>query len=205
MKRALCLLLALALALSFAACGENPAEGENTATTTITEKQTTTQSETTTTTTTTKATTTTTKAQKLNPKTNFKFGTYKATFFENNKQSYHEVSLYFYEEFNTVQIGRTNYYTIEQCKKKYESWGETFDETEFMSEGQKTIGGVTYYDIGDWVNVPISYELTDTLIKTDNDELYLGEFSLNPNGTLTLENQDNTFGKKGTIYTFSEE
>ncbi len=202
MKKALCLLLALALALSFAACGENPAEGENTATTTTTEKQTTTQSETTvtTTTTTTKATTTTTKPQNLNPKTNFKFGTYKATFFKNNKQSYHEVSLYFHKEFDTVQINFTNYYTIEQCKKQYEYWGETFDETEFMSESQKNIGGVTYYDIGDWGGIPESYELTDKLIKA-----YNGEFSLNQNGTLTLEKDHNMLGQKGTIYTFSEE
>lgn len=195
MKKALCLLLSIAFVLSFAACGEKPAEGESNATTTTTENATTT------TTTTTKATTTTTKPQKLNPKTNFKFGTYKASFFENNKQSYHEVSLYFYEEFNTVQIGRTNYYTIEQCKKQFDG----FDENEFMSENEKTINGVTYYDIGDWVNVPISYELTDTLVKTNPDEGYVGEFSLNPNGTLTLEKQDATFGQKGTVYTFSQE
>ena len=204
MKKTLCLLLAWTFVLSFAACGEKTAEGEGATTTTAAENQITTTA-TAVATTTTKATTTTTKPQKLNPKTNFKFGTYKATFFENNTQSYHEVTLCFYEEFNTVQIGRTNYYSIEQCKKKYEDWGATFDENDFMSEGEKTVGGVTYYDIGDWTNVPITYELTDTLVKTDTDEGYVGEFSLNPDGTLTLEKQDNTFGKKGTVYTFSGE
>ena len=217
MKKMFTLLLAVMMTLSLAACGEKQTEDEN-QTTTSEEQVTTTESQvettTTTTTTTTKATTTTTttKLATLNPKTSFKFGRYTAAFFENNKQIYRKVSLEFYKDFDTVQAGYTDFYTIEQCKKQYESWGSPFDENEFSYESKLTVGGVTYYDIGNWGSLPTSYELTDTLIKTGEGDasegLTLGafaEFSLNQNGTLKLEKGHSVFGKKGTVYTFAAE
>lgn len=238
MKKTLCLLLAVTMVLSFTACGEKQTEDES-KTTTFAEQVTTTKSgeETVTTTkadgdvtttgkdktmvkttasSTANKTTVATTAQpaKLNPKTGFKFGQYTAAFFENNKQVYRKVSLEFYEEFNTVQAGYTEFYTIEQCKKQYESWGSTFNENEVFYESKLTVAGVTYYDIGNWGSLPTLYELTDTLIKTGDGEddgseaLYLGafaEFSLNQNGTLSLEKDHGVFGKKGTVYTFTAE
>jgi len=239
MKKVLYLLLAVMMVLSFTACGEKQNEGDQTTTTsteqitttesgeetvtttkvdgdvTTTGKNKTTTAATTTTTTTTKKTTaatTTAKPAKLNPKTAFTFGKYTAAFLNNNNQTYRKVSLYFYEEFNTVQADYTEFYTIEQCKKQYESWGSDFDENNFSYESKLTVGGVTYYDIGNWGNLPTMYELTDTLIKTgegdESEGLTLGafaEFSLNQNGTLSLEKDHGVFGKKGTVYTFKAE
>ncbi len=238
MKKVLCLLLAVMMALSFTACGEKQNEGGQTTTTsteqitttesgeetvtttkvdgdvTTTGKNKTTTAATTTTTTTKKTTaaTTTAKPAKLNPKTAFTFGKYTAAFLDNNNQTYRKVSLYFYEEFETVQADYTEFYTIEQCKKQYESWGSDFDETDFSYESKLTVGGVTYYDIGVWGSLPTMYELTDTLIKTGEGDasegLTLGafaEFSLNQNGTLSLEKDHGVFGKKGTVYTFKAE
>ncbi len=241
MKKALCLLLAVLMVLSFTACGEKQNEegqatttsteqitttesGEEAATTTAVENNTTTNKPYLTTvvpapTTTagsaakkTTAATTTAKPAKLNPKTAFTFGKYTAAFLDNNNQTYRKVSLYFYEEFNTVQADYTDFYTIEQCKKQYESWGSDFDENNFSYESKLTVGGVTYYDIGIWGNLPTLYELTDTLVKTGEGDasegLTLGafaEFSLNQNGTLSLEKDHGVFGKKGTVYTFKAE
>ncbi len=230
MKKALCLLLAVMMVLSFTACGGKQTEDSQTTTTSAEQVTTTKSGEETVTTTTTvveNSTTTskpysttivpaptTTKPAKVNPKTSFTFGKYTAAFFDNNTQSYRKVSLEFYEGVNTVQAGCTDFYTIEQCKKQYESWGSTFDENEVFYESKLTVGGVTYYDIGNWGSLPTLYELTDTLIKTGDSEddgseaLYLGafaEFSLNQNGSLSLEKDHGVFGKKGTVYTFTKE
>lgn len=207
------LLLVVMMLLSFVACGEKQIQDESQSTT-LAEQVTTTESgeETTTTTTTTKATTTTTKLATLNPKTSFKFGKYTAAVFENNKQVYRKVSLEFYQEFDTVQAGYTEFYTIEQCKKQYEAWGSTFDENDVFYESKLTVGGVTYYDIGNWGSLPTTYVLTDKLIKTGEGDASEGlslsafaEFSLNQNGTLKLEKDHGVFGKKGTVYTLAAE
>lgn len=225
MKKVLCLLLAVMMALSFTACGEKQTEdasqtttsteqvattesGEETVTTTkvdgdvtTTGKNKTTTAATTTTTTTTKKTTaatTTAKPTKLNPKTAFKFGTYTAAFFENNKQVYNKVSLFFYEEFTTVECGYSTYYTKEYYKTWYENMGMSFDDS-YLGDGV-VIDGTTYYYVdGYGGTVPESYELTDTVIKAAES----GEFSLNQNGTLTLNKAHGSFGPAGTVYTFT--
>jgi hypothetical protein len=53
-----------------------------------------------------------------------------------------------------------------------------------------------------WGSVPTGYELTDTAIIVED----VNVFSLNANGTLVLEtNEDSSLGSIGTVYTFVNE
>ena len=146
------------------------------------------------------------KPTKGNPKTDFKFGKYVARFFDNNNQSYHIVSLEFYQEYEGVEYIRDNYYTKEYLKKLYQQRGETFDEQGFYHESEKTLNGITYYAIGDFDLLAEAYEMTDTVIKVSSGSPdKWDEVSLNPDGTLVLErNSDTVNAPVGTVFTRAE-
>ena len=137
---------------------------------------------------------------KLNPKTDFKYGTYKASFFADNNKKYYQSKLFFYDAFETVEMSYVCYYSLEGATEKYAGWEMEFnpDDCEFTIE----VDGVTYYDIDMWGSVPTGYELTDTAIIVED----VNVFSLNANGTLVLEtNEDSSLGSIGTVYTFVNE
>ena len=143
------------------------------------------------------------KPKKLNPKTDFPFGEYTATYFDNNNQSYHMVLLRFAKDFEGVEYIRDNYYTAEYLKKMAQQRGESFDENNIFHESKKTLNGITYYNIGDYSQLPEAYALTDTCIEIREDGLNKsGELSLNPDGTLTLDvSVDSRYGMVGIIFT----
>lgn len=150
-------------------------------------------------------TTTTTqpaKPKKLNPKTDFPFGKYTATYFDNNKQSYHVVSLEFAKDFEGVEYIRDNYYTAEYLKKMAQQRGEPFDENNIFHESKKTLNGITYYNVGDYSQLAEAYALTDTCIEIKAERDKTGALSLNPDGTLTLDvSVESRYGTVGTIFT----
>lgn len=142
---------------------------------------------------------------KLNPKTDFEFGRYIAEYYANNNQSYHVISIIFHQDFNGFDYQKNNFYTIEYCKKKYDEWKIEFNEETFYEEST-VIDGVTYYSIGDWAALPGTYQITDTEIKVSTDNENWSSFSLNEDGTLTLETvTDESYGTSGTVYSFGDE
>lgn len=142
------------------------------------------------------------KPKKLNPKTDFPFGRYTATYFDNNNQSYHMVSLQFAKDFEGVEYIRDNYYTAEYLKKMAQQRGESFDENNIFHESKKTLNGITYYNVGDYDQLAEAYALTDTCIEIKAERDKTGELSLNPDGTLTLDvSVESRYGTVGTIFT----
>ena len=140
------------------------------------------------------------KPAKLNPKKNLKLANFKAKTFEENNQIYREISLYFYEELESFQFSRENYYTKEYCKKKYEGWGMAFDEENFSYEYSKEVNGVTYYNLGDFDNVAESCEVTDTIVKLWPYNNGGDILSLNADGTLVVDKANCGMLKVGTIF-----
>ena len=198
MKKLLSLLLVLAFVLSFAACKSNDASGDNVSTGDTSSVQSSevaassaqsssVESE-------------PAKPAKLNPKKNLKLANFKAETFEENNQIYREISLYFYEELQSFQFSRENYYTKEYCKKKYEGWGMTFDEENFSYEYSKEVNGVTYYNLGDYDNVAESCEVTDTIVKLWPHNNGGDILSLNADGTLVVDKANYGMLKVGTIF-----
>lgn len=147
-----------------------------------------------------------TQPAKLNPKTDFKFGKYVAKYFDNDNQCYYETSLKFYKDFEGVEYQRERFYTKEYCKKRYQDWGMEFNEENFSYEYSITLNGITYYNIGDYDNLPEVYEITDTVIKISPDNNNWSELSLNADGTLVLEStiENNRYAKVGTVFTLAE-
>ncbi|MBE6789034.1 MAG: hypothetical protein E7539_05135 [Ruminococcaceae bacterium] len=143
---------------------------------------------------------------KLNPKTDFKFGKYTTKFYSDDKQSYYEISLLFYKDFEGLEYHKDSYYTAEGCRKKYAGWGMEFNESELPSEDSINLNGVTYYSLGDWEILPESYKMSDTNIKISPDNEKYGTLSLNADGTLVVDAaDDDRYSKPGTVYTFVEE
>lgn len=147
-----------------------------------------------------------TQPAKLNPKTDFKFGKYVAKYFDNDNQCYYETSLKFYKDFEGVEYQRERFYTKEYCKKRYQDLGMEFNEENFSYEYSITLNGITYYNIGDYDNLPEVYEITDTVIKISPDNNNWSELSLNADGTLVLEStiENNRYAKVGTVFTLAE-
>lgn len=206
MKKVLCLLLALGLIALLTACNRNATDNTTTTTSAKTTEATTTTAlsdgttdASQTTTEATKGTTTATKV-KANPKTDFKFGTYEATYFDKDNQAYHEIRLYFHATFETVECSAENFYTIEQLKKKYEGWGIAFDPHDFSYEWKKSIDGVTYYNIGDYSSFPEAYSLTDKNITVGQCV-----FSLYQDGTLVVDQANGAwYAQDGLVFTFAD-
>jgi hypothetical protein len=143
---------------------------------------------------------------KLNPKTDFKYGKYVAEYFADDNKIYTITSLFFYQDFEGLDYSSTDYYSKEKAIEKYNELGSAFNEADFEESEKKVVNGVTYYDLGFWGGIPESYEMTDTVVKIKSDG-GVATFSLNQNGTLTLESSEvaNRYGKIGTIFTFVEE
>ena len=142
---------------------------------------------------------------KLSPKKNLKAAKYAAKYFSDDKQIYYEVSLTFYEELTSFQFARENYYTKEQCKKKYEGWGMEFDEQNFSYEFSKEVNGVTYYNLGDWDNVAELCDVTDTTIKLWPEYEGGDILSMNADGTLVVDKANLGKLKVGAVFTLVEE
>ena len=143
---------------------------------------------------------------KLNPKTDFKYGKYTAEIFSDDNKIYTLTSLYFYQDFEGLDYSSTDYYSKEKAIEKYNELGSTFNEADFGESEKKVVNGVTYYDLGFWGGIPESYEMTDTVVKVKSDG-GVATFSLNEDGTLTLESSEvqNRYGKVGTIFKFVNE
>ena len=143
---------------------------------------------------------------KLNPKTDFKYGKYTAEIFSDDKKTYTITSMYFYQDFAGLDYSSTDYFSKEKAIEKYNEFGSTFNEADFSESEKRVVNGVTYFDIGLWGGIPESYEMTDTVVKVKSDG-GVATFSLNEDGTLTLESSEvqNRYGKVGTIFKFISE
>ncbi len=143
---------------------------------------------------------------KLNPKTDFKFGKYVAEYFSDDNKIYTITSLFFYQDFEGLDYSSTDYFSKEGAIEKLGELGSTFNEDDFEESEKKVVNGVTYFDLGFWGGIPESYEMTDTVVKIKSDG-GVATFSLNADGTLTLESSEaeGRYGKIGTIFTFVDE
>lgn len=143
-----------------------------------------------------------TRPTKLNPKTNFKIGRYRAIFLDsNNNQICHRIDMEFQEgeQYNGyVTCYGDRFFTKELCQQE----GFTPDE----DTSKVVLNGITYYDCqGLFSLVNGIFEMTDTLIKVDNQEGKLDNLSLNTDGTLFLETNGGVIAAKiGTIFTIVE-
>lgn len=143
---------------------------------------------------------------KLNPKTNFKYGKYVAKYLSDDKSLYYKISIYFFEDFEGTQYDRTTYYNKAAATAKLAELGGTFDEADYEENRKVTVGGVVYYDLDLWDNIPEGYEMTDTVIKVKSD-YGTSTFSLLADGTIRLETtaKEGRYGKIGTTFTFVPE
>ena len=143
-----------------------------------------------------------TQPTKLNPKTDFKIERYRAIFLDsNNNQICHRIDMDFQkgEQYNGyVTCYADRFFTKELCQQK----GFTPDE----DTNKVVLNGITYYDCQEMFSfVNGIFEMTDTLIKVDNQEGKLDNFSLNADGTLVLETNGGVIDAKiGTIFTIAE-
>lgn len=143
-----------------------------------------------------------TKPTKLNPKTNFKFGKYVAKYFDNNNQSYHTRSFEFFKDLGSVELQQENYYTKEYYKKDAQERGEVFSEDDFYSENQITVNGTTYYeDI--YGTIVENFEITDTAVRVNRGDEWI-EFSLNADGTMTVDKSADFYADVGTVFALAQ-
>ena len=145
------------------------------------------------------------KPNKLNPKTDFKFGKYVAKYFDNDNKSYHVTSLLFYADFEGVEYHRENYYTEELCETKLQEWDMEFNEQDY-EDAKIEVNGVTYYNLGNYDNLAEAYEITDTEIKVTPDFEQWALLSYYDDGTLVLDSTlPHRYAPVGTVYTLVEE
>lgn len=140
-----------------------------------------------------------TQPAKLNPKTDFKIGRYRAIILDDNNQICYRIDMDFqkgeqYNGYVTYYVDR--FFTKELCQQN----GLTTNE----NTSKVVLNGITYYgfeEIYDMING--IFEMTDTLVKVDNQEGKLDNLSLNADGTLVLETNGGVINAKiGTIFTF---
>ena len=147
-----------------------------------------------------------TQPTKLNPKTDFKIGRYRAISLDNNNnQICYSIDLEFQkgEQYN----GYLTYYAQQFYTKELfqQITKERFEQNGFTPEYTSIIlNGVTYYGFnGDFNFLNGVFEITDTLVKVDNQEGKLDNLSLNADGNLVLETNGGVIDAKiGTIFTF---
>ena len=135
----------------------------------------------------------------LNPKKEFKYGTYEASFFDGNK--YTNCSLNFDKEYESLLFNFTTYYNKEGAIAKMNEFGSTFNEADYR---KITVNGVDYFDLEfNWGSLPMAFEFTEKNIRISSDYENFTLFTLLPNGNLKQENNpDNSFAKVGTIFTY---
>ncbi len=140
-----------------------------------------------------------TQPAKLNPKTDFKIGIYRAIILDNNNQICYRIDMDFqkgeqYNGYVTYYVDR--FFTKELCQQN----GLTPNE----NSSKVVLNGITYYEFEEMYDMINGiFEMTDTLVKVDNQEGKLDNLSLNADGTLVLETNGGVINAKiGTIFTF---
>lgn len=141
-----------------------------------------------------------TQPKKLNPKTDFKIGRYRTIVLDNNNnQICYRIDMDFQkdEQYNGyVTYYADRFFTKELCQQN----GLTPNE----NTSKVVLNGITYYEFEEMYDMINGiFEMTDTLVKVDNQGGKLDNLSLNADGTLVLETNGGVIKAKiGTIFTF---
>ncbi len=144
-----------------------------------------------------------TQPTKLNPKTDFKIGRYRAISLDNNNnQICYSIDMVFQkdEQYNGyIPYFADRLFTKELCQQN----GLNPDE----NTSKIVLNGITYYGFDEMYDrIDGIFEITDTLIKVGDQMGKWDNLSLNADGNLVLETNGGVINARiGTIFTFVQE